>query len=219
MITTPCQSCLPGGGKNSSFSYIFFGSRVGVQQTDIDSLMNASAVLEMVHVATLVHDDILDYASTRSNYCTILLATIVQFYWEMLSYALAAEFPTAEVCKIVARATKRHVLVKSDRLFGGKFEIGAVSGFINDKTGELFKASWELVACLQMKMWRSPYSWGIGSSLGINQVFDDLIDGNSTQSSKTLRSDWSTGNNFTPYSSISSGESNGDLFKIKIQPN
>jgi len=199
--------CLAGGKRIRPLLVYLFGSRaLESKQTDIDSLMKASAVLEMVHVATLVHDDILDHASTRrgvstvhhsiGNHSAILLGDA------LFSYALelAAEFPTAEVCKIVARATKRTCSGEIRQTFSrGKFEISLEQylGFINDKTGELFKASCEVGCLLANEDVAVSHTAGeLGLSLGINyQVFDDLIDafGNSTQSSKTLRSDWSTG--------------------------
>ena len=64
--------CLAGGKRIRPLLVYLFGSRaLDSKQTDIDSLMKASAVLEMVHVATLVHDDILDHASTRRGVSTV----------------------------------------------------------------------------------------------------------------------------------------------------
>ena len=100
----------------------------------------------------------------------------------LFSYALelAAEFPTAEVCKIVARATKCTCSGEIRQTFSrGKFEISLEQylGFINDKTGELFKASCEVGCLLANEDVDISHTAGeLGLSLGINyQVFDDLI--------------------------------------------
>ena len=199
--------CLAGGKRIRPVLVYLFGSRgLDTKHVEVESLMKASAVLEMVHVATLVHDDILDHASIRrgvstihhsiGNHSAILLGDA------LFSYALelAAEFPTAKICKIVARATKRTCSGEIRQTFSrGHFDISLDQylAFINDKTGELFKASCN-VGCVLADESKdiTKIACDLGLSLGINyQVFDDLIDafGDSNQSGKTLHSDWITG--------------------------
>ena len=73
-----------------------------------NDLLKASAILEMVHVATLVHDDILDDATFRrgirtlhnltGNHTSILLGDA------LFSFALelSTDFPTSKICKIIS---------------------------------------------------------------------------------------------------------------------
>ena len=74
-------------------------------------MVKAAAVIEMIHVATLVHDDILDDADkTRERFRCESLRCRCRFYWGYIfSHALklAATFPTTAVCSAVAQATRR----------------------------------------------------------------------------------------------------------------
>ena len=77
-----------------------------------DSHLTVAVIIEMVHLATLVHDDIIDEADLRrgrpslaANWGTevsVLLGDCLFAH----SLKLAAGFPTPEICREVASATK-----------------------------------------------------------------------------------------------------------------
>jgi len=201
------QVCLAGGKRiRPLLAYNFASSPAGRNLANFEGLMKASAVLEMVHVATLVHDDILDDASTRRGTSTLhqTLGThqAVLLGDALFSYALelASEFPTAQICRIVARATKRTCSGEIRQTFSrGSYDVSMDQyvGFINDKTGELFSAACEIGSLLGGEDNETcKISADFGLSLGVNyQVYDDLIDafGEPKKSGKTLRSDWNSG--------------------------
>src|SRR5438067_7248015 len=76
-----------------------------------DSLVTVAVIIEMVHLATLVHDDIMDEAEMRrrrptiaanwGNEISVLLGDCLFAH----SLKLAASFPTPEICRAVAAAT------------------------------------------------------------------------------------------------------------------
>src|SRR5947207_6566065 len=76
-----------------------------------DSHILAAVIIEMVHLATLVHDDVIDEAEIRrgrptlaanwGNEISVLLGDCLFAH----ALALAASFPTPEVCRAVATAT------------------------------------------------------------------------------------------------------------------
>ena len=78
-----------------------------------EDLVRLGSVIELVHLATLVHDDILDEADTRHRQETAAKkfgpAAAVLIGDVLFSHALklAAEFDTNEVCRSVAQATAR----------------------------------------------------------------------------------------------------------------
>ena len=75
--------------------------------------MRAAGVIEMVHLATLVHDDIMDRAEIRRNRRTAAREfgpdAAVLLGDALFSQALhiAAQFPTTEVCRLVAESTRK----------------------------------------------------------------------------------------------------------------
>src|SRR5690606_29424947 len=78
-----------------------------------DDHVNGAVIIEMVHLATLVHDDVMDEASVRRNQPTLAnrwsneLAVLLGDCLFAHALELAASFETPEVCRVVSRATKR----------------------------------------------------------------------------------------------------------------
>jgi octaprenyl-diphosphate synthase len=76
-----------------------------------DSHVMVAAIIEMVHLATLVHDDVMDEAKIRrgrptlaanwGNEISVLLGDCLFAH----ALTLAASFPTPEICRAVASAT------------------------------------------------------------------------------------------------------------------
>ena len=150
-------------------------------------LLKASAILELVHVATLVHDDIIDESDLRRGTSTLHSFagdhTSILVGDALFSFALelATDFPTTKICKIVAKATRLtcsgEILQTSSR---GDFTIPREDYFcfLQYKTGELFKASCQLGAELAGHSKQDIELVGeFGLELGIcYQIFDDLVD-------------------------------------------
>ena len=61
---------LLGGGKRIR-PFLVHTCAVGKQKAATEDLLKAASVFEIVHVATLVHDDILDNAYTRRDKATL----------------------------------------------------------------------------------------------------------------------------------------------------
>lgn len=192
------------GGKRIRplLTFYFAGQNIESQ----DSLIKASAVLEMVHLATLIHDDILDDAEVRRNlpsmhkrigsHAAVLLGDSLFGY----ALELAAQFPTTRICGIVAEATRKTCSGEIRQTFSrGRTDISLDEylSFVHGKTGELFKASCEIGAYLSGADEATIQVAGkFGLSLGINyQVFDDLIDSFESQANidKSIGSDLDTG--------------------------
>ena len=160
----------------------------GSDQVNITTeLLKACAILELVHVATLVHDDIIDQSDVRrgdktlhsfaGEHTSILLGDA------LFSFALelASNFPTNRVCQIVAKATRLTCSGEiSQTTSRGNFSQSREHYYkcIQDKTGELFKASCQLGALLGG---HSEKDIGLVGDFGIQlgicyQLYDDLMD-------------------------------------------
>lgn len=171
-----------------------------------EDLVRLGSVIELVHLATLVHDDILDEADTRHRQETAAKkfgpAAAVLIGDVLFSHALklAAEFDTNEVCRSVAQATARVCAGEIAQTYQ-RGEVNYSRAFyfrvIQLKTAELFE-----VACrLGAKVAGYPEDFSeaagrFGRHLGIAyQIFDDLVDLYADESmiGKTLGTDLDKG--------------------------
>ena len=118
-------------------------------------LVMLGSVIELVHLATLVHDDILDEADTRHRQETAAKkygpAAAVLIGDVLFSHALklASEFETNEVCRTVAHATSRVCAGEIAQTYQ-RGEVNYSREFyfrvIQLKTAELFEVSCRLGA-------------------------------------------------------------------------
>lgn len=95
-------------GKLLRPTVVFLASRFG-SGSDREVVLNLAESLELVHTASLVHDDVVDRAEMRRNIATVNakwnddVALIVGDYLFAKAYALAAVLPKPEVIAIVAQ--------------------------------------------------------------------------------------------------------------------
>jgi octaprenyl-diphosphate synthase len=169
-------------------------------------LTRVAAVVEMVHLATLVHDDIMDEAELRRGRRTAVRAygpvAAVLLGDALFSHALhlAAQFPTTEVCLAVADSTRKVCAGEIvQTLRRGTTNITATDYWrvIELKTAELFRLSCFLGS--RLGGYPSAYvdaASRFGRHLGIAyQIYDDLADyfGEEKRIGKTLGTDLVSG--------------------------
>jgi octaprenyl-diphosphate synthase len=188
----------------------------------------AAVVIEMVHLATLVHDDVMDEAEIRRAKPTLATKwgneTAVLFGDCLFAEALrlAASFPTPEVCRAVASATNTvcagEIMQTRSR---GDFELTLESylRIIDMKTAELFALSCDLAAFLTRASESERAALkGFGRAFGMAyQVFDDCQDvfGSEAQAGKSLGTDLAKGKLTLPLIELRRRVSNGDLIKLE----
>ena len=203
-VRSLAQRVLLGGGKRIRPLLVY---HCGSDSPDVtEDLLKVSAIIEIVHVATLVHDDILDRAKVRRARATIHTEigdhSAILLGDALFSFALelATEFPTTRICNIVSSATRRTCSGEIMQTFArGNYDIALSDyfSFIQDKTGELFKASCQSGAFLAGHSVSTFEMVGeFGLSLGLNyQIFDDLVDsfGQSHEVGKCLGTDFDSG--------------------------
>jgi len=196
------QACLHTGGKRLRPILLSRAAFSGESEVSPD-LVKAGAVVELVHVATLVHDDVLDGAILRRSNSTLFSeqgASVAVLVGDALfSHALklAAEFPTNEVCSWVSEATRRTCAGEIQQSFHrGKLNLSLDDYYrvIELKTAELFRVSCLVGAFLGG--FEEPFraaSAKFGLRLGVAyQLYDDLADifGEELRLGKTLGTDW-----------------------------
>lgn len=169
-------------------------------------LVSLGAVIELVHLATLVHDDILDGAEVRHRQETAATryganaAVLVGDVLFSHALRLAAGFETPEVCRVVATATARVCAGEISQTYRrGEVDADQRHYFrvIELKTAELFDVSCRLGAAIAgYPEVFSRAAGAFGRHLGTAyQLFDDLVDLYGTESAigKTLGTDLAKG--------------------------
>ena len=168
--------------------------------------VTAAVIIEMVHLATLVHDDVIDEAEVRRGRPTLAANwsnEIAVLFGDCLfahALKLAASFPTPDVCRAVALATNTvcsgEILQIQHR---GDFRFTRDKYFkvLEMKTAELFALSCELSAALSGAApdWRAAlrrFGLAFGTAY---QVYDDCVDlfGSEAVAGKSLGTDLAKG--------------------------
>lgn len=197
--------CLQSGGKRIRPALVFLAGWKG-ENEPLDELVRLAAVIEMVHLATLVHDDIMDEASLRRNRSTaskqfgpntsVLLGDAL--FAQAVS--IATQFPSTLVCRHVSESTRKVCageIMQTLEERGGQPSVDTYYRIIDLKTAELFFLSCYLGA----KLAGSPEkltddAGGFGRHLGVAyQIYDDLADffGKEDRIGKTLGTDFANG--------------------------
>lgn len=149
--------------------------------------VQVAAIVEMVHLATLVHDDIMDEADFRRQRPTLSakwgqdLAVLTGDCLFAEALEKAAAFPTPEVCRLVAGASKSvctgEILQNRSRWKSG---LGQDTYFkiIQLKTAELFSLCCRLAAWVNQSSPEQTEAYRIfGDRLGTAyQIYDDCVD-------------------------------------------
>ncbi len=146
-----------------------------------------AAIVELIHMATLIHDDILDVAEVRrrvptvnalhGNHVAVLLGDFVYAH----AFAMSVELPTPDASKVLARVTKIVCQGEIEQIFD-RFDFDLTEEqylhIIEAKTAELYKASAELGASYGGADRRQIQALAeFGRCIGIAfQVIDDCLD-------------------------------------------
>lgn len=204
-IRSLVEYCIDTSGKRIRPALVFLSGWQGAGKTTPE-LVKVAAVVEMVHLATLVHDDIMDNAEVRRSRRTAgrqYGATAAVLLGDALfSHALhlTTQFPTTEICGAVAESMRRVCAGEIvQTLRRGSIDVTRADylRIVDLKTAELFRVSCFLGARL------GGFAPGyveaasrFGRHLGIAyQIYDDLVDffGTESRIGKTLGTDLTSG--------------------------
>src|SRR4051812_6359313 len=184
-ITSITQFFQAGGGKRWRRTRLLLGPKIFGPTTETG--IRLAAVVEMIHTATLVHDDVIDYARTRRGRPSINVV------WGNHTSVLAGDWLYMQAFQIALRQRNFHVL---DVLIGltqamvegellqleriGKIEVTEADymELVDRKTACLFSACARLGAVVggadeatENRM--SEFGWNLGIAF---QLVDDVLD-------------------------------------------
>jgi len=163
-------------------------------------------ILELIHMASLVHDDIIDGATTRrkvpttnakwGNGMAVLLGDALFSHALML----ATEFNNPTICHKVGKASRavcEGEIIQTQRRFDLTITIEDYFNIVEMKTGALFAAATEIAALISganEETQQQLYLYGLRLGAAY-QIYDDCLDmvGSEDTVGKTLRTDLEKG--------------------------
>ncbi|MFN7940913.1 MAG: polyprenyl synthetase family protein [Thermoanaerobaculia bacterium] len=174
-----------GGGKRMRPALLLLVSRL--LGRDSDEECTYAAVVEYIHTATLIHDDIIDHAALRrgqrtpnelwGNSLTVLLGDWL--YTKAMKMALAWDNQPVidRLCGATLRMTEGELLTLS-RLGAGDVSVDEYYEIIDRKTAQLFAAACSVPALMRpVRREAVEPLERYGRNLGLCfQIVDDLLD-------------------------------------------
>jgi octaprenyl-diphosphate synthase len=175
------------------------------------SHFDLAVVVELIHAATLVHDDILDGADKRrgqptanakwGNAISVLLGDCLFAH----ALKLSTSFPNGEISRRIAHAASdvcSGEIIQTQRRFDMKLSVPDYYKIIEMKTAALFAVACELGAFINEA---SPEVISALRTFGLRlgtayQIYDDVLDlaGDEAKAGKTLGSDLRKGKSTLP---------------------
>ncbi|MGL5406958.1 MAG: polyprenyl synthetase family protein [Propionibacteriaceae bacterium] len=198
-MTEAAQHIINAGGKRFRPALVVTAAHLGVDisrwEKDNDDLRKAALVMELTHVASLYHDDVIDDADTRRG------VPAANRRWDNTVAILVGDYLFARASSLVAELGTEYVKLQADtfsRLVQGQVaEVRRPSadedplqhylGVVADKTGSLIAASavfGGMVAGHDEKVLAALSAFG--EEIGVVfQLSDDIIDITSDSTGKT----------------------------------
>ena len=197
MVTEAAQHIIAAGGKRFRPLLVVLGSHIG-PHTDADDVVKAAVVVELTHVASLYHDDVMDEARIRrgsasansrwGNTVAILVGDLLFARASDIVCDLGAEF-----VRLQARTFSRLVQGQIGETVGprGMDPLDHYLRVVADKTGSLIATS----ALFGSKIsGATPHLQRVMADFGeqigvVFQLSDDIIDITSDETGKTPGTD------------------------------
>ncbi|SHI71283.1 polyprenyl synthetase family protein [Clostridium intestinale] len=183
---------IESGGKMLRPAFVIISSKWG--ESNEGKVRALASVVEMLHMATLVHDDIIDDAKVRRGTETIQskygkdYAVYIGDYLFCACFRLLASEGSLQSIKIDSKSMSRICLGEIEQLnskFSEKLSVKNYLSRISGKTAELFSLSMYIGAAesnCSEKLCRE--FWNIGHNIGMAfQIIDDILDYTGTDES------------------------------------
>src|ERR1700735_2741833 len=195
---------LDGNGKRIRPALVLLAAHASGKSTP--QHVDLAVVVELIHLATLVHDDIMDGASKRRGKPTAFakwgaeLAVLLGDCLFCHALKLSSNFSDQSISRKIAEASNdvcSGEILQTQRRFDLKLSIPDYIKIISMKTGALFRVSTELSAALNNRRAEEVAALrNYGDYLGIAyQIYDDCLDlvGTEGATGKTVGTDLAKG--------------------------
>jgi octaprenyl-diphosphate synthase len=204
LINAVVKHIMTSRGKRLRPALLFLSSRSGGAYTP--KLVDAALSIELIHIATLLHDDVIDESEIRRGQKT------VNYRWGNLVAVLMGDYLFSKASSIMVSTGSRELInsisVATERVsFGELRQIEEMSNYnlgeeeyikiISDKTASLFAVACEAGPILKKVSHQKRRRFrDFGENIGIAfQIADDLLDyiGDSEKTGKRPGSDLTQG--------------------------
>lgn len=195
---------MTGSGKRVRPALVHVASRFG--QAEPHAVMQVALAVEMIHIATLVHDDLVDEALIRRQKPTVAVqfgdgaAVLLGDYVYAQAFQKLAALGRPELLRVFADTTMEMCDGEIGQYEGRyKFEISEAEylSFLQKKTASLMAAAaWAGGALAGLPQGQLEALRAFADNVGIAfQVVDDILDleGDEAETGKTLRTDLAHG--------------------------
>lgn len=195
---------IESGGKLLRPAFVLIGSKFG--DSDKDKAIPTAAVIELLHTATLVHDDVIDDSKLRRGQETIQskygkdYAVYIGDYLFCVCFKILATTSSLQAIKVDSKTMSRICMGEVNQLnarFSMKLSVRDYLSRISGKTAELFSISLYLGAAECSADKKVSRELGkIGYNLGMAfQIIDDILDyeGDDESIKKTAANDLKQG--------------------------
>ena len=175
------------GGKRVRPALLVLANKAAGGEGDSESVVRMATVMEMIHTATLVHDDIIDNASTRRNQVTVNAkfgnqsAVLMGDWLYMSAFETSLKERSLDILDILTELTRKMTegeLIQLTMI--GRTDITEESYFdiLRRKTAYLFSACCEIGAILAgsppaVRKELRDYGMNLGTAF---QLADDVLD-------------------------------------------
>lgn len=185
LITSIARHLLKSRGKRIRPAFLFLTSRAADDFTE--HAVDASLSIELIHTATLLHDDVVDESEMRRGQDTVnaqwtnLISVLMGDYLFAKAFRVMVQTESTELMKAIATATERvsvgelRQIEETSNLDLSEQEYLSI---IADKTASLFAISCESGPILNHRSQRERQRFArFGEKIGTAfQIADDLLD-------------------------------------------
>lgn len=185
LITSIAQHLLKSKGKRIRPAFLFLSSRAADNFTPHS--VDASLAIELIHTATLLHDDVVDEAELRRGQETVnarwtnLISVLMGDYLFAKAFRIMVDTGSMALIDAISAATERVSVGELRQIEEtGNYSLSEEEylSIIADKTASLFSVSCEVGPILKKRTSRDRQRFAaFGEKIGTAfQVADDLLD-------------------------------------------
>ena len=185
LISSIARHLMSSRGKRIRPVFLFLSSRAADNFTDHS--VDSSLSIELIHTATLLHDDVVDESEMRRGQKTVnsqwtnLISVLMGDYLFAKAFRIMVEAESLELMKAISRATERvsvGELRQIEEISNYDLSEEEYLSIIADKTASLFAVSCEVGPILKRRGDRERQRFAVfGEKVGTAfQIADDLLD-------------------------------------------
>ena len=185
LISSIARHLLRSRGKRIRPAFLFLTSRASDNYSEF--AVEASLAIELIHTATLLHDDVVDESELRRGQSSInkqwtnLISVLMGDYLFAKAFRIMVESESVQLMRAISKATERVSVGELRQIEEtGNYDISEDEyvSIIADKTASLFSVSCETGPILNKRSEKERRQLAeFGEKIGIAfQIADDLLD-------------------------------------------